>query len=163
MKAAEVKACTAFLSCHRIALILSDSLLTCYYYWQREYTVISAPEVGVTVDINIKLQITSSWEVWKNPKRLCRFNSLLSLQHLPFNTSRRKGSPNLTDRTTTFESLCKAVEKRKQPTESELLHHNRSPSSQSFENLCQNDCSGLPWLGGRMKLLLYLCTIGLIQ
>lgn len=87
MKAAEVKACTAFLSCPRIVLILSDSLLTCHHEWQREYTVISAPEVGVTVDITIKVQLMSSWEVWKNPKRLCRFNSLLSSQHLPFNTS----------------------------------------------------------------------------
>lgn len=78
---AELKTHGFFFSCPGILLTLSASLQPYRYCWQRERMAISVPRVGVWVDINVELRITSSWEEWKNPyRRLCRFNSSLSSQ-----------------------------------------------------------------------------------
>jgi len=80
---------------------------------------VSAAEIG---DINIKPQIMSSQELWKNPKRgPCSFNSSQSsvplFKHL---SSLKKRFANMTDRTTTVRA-CTGKWKRRNSVPAETV------------------------------------------
>lgn len=137
---------------------------------------ISIAEIGVWVHISIKLQITSSWELWKNPKRgLCRFNSSQNsvplFKHL---SSLRKRLPNVTDSTTIAGACTKKWRRNSVPGETVpvttcsrvLIGHPpataATSSPQPFRSLCWTTAGASAWPGVVIKMLLYLCTKGLI-